>query len=193
MTTRRRAFPNPAPRIVAAVLAPVLAIAILTGCSGSGSDSAGSTTTDSVASAATATTAVPGPPPGAEVVGLRDLETGQCFEAVDDPSVSDKAVYLVDCANPHTYEVYDVVAYEGDGSGRGTEYPGVATVQNWSEQACFDRFEAFVGVRWTVSELDIQVWWPSESSWERADRTVICTVVSGTGDPLTGSQRGTGT
>ena len=35
----------------------------------------------------------------------------------------------------------------GDGAGRGTDYPGVATVQDWSEQACYDRFEAFVGVR----------------------------------------------
>ena len=57
------------------------------------------------------------------------------------------------------------MTYEGEGAGRGTDYPGAATVQDWSEQACFDRFEAFVGVRWTLSELDIAVWWPSEESW----------------------------
>ena len=54
-----------------------------------------------------------------------------------------------------------------------------------------DGFEAFVGVRWTLSELDIAVWWPSEESWARADRTIVCTVMSDTGDQLTGTQRGT--
>jgi len=178
-------------RRLAAALVAIVAVVALAGCSGDGSE--GSTTTAPVddATAQTVTTAVPGPPPGAEVVGLRELETGQCFETLDDPDADDKAVYLVNCTDPHTYEVYDVVTYEGDGAGRGTDYPGTATVQNWSEQACFDRFEAFVGVRWTLSELDIAVWWPSEESWARADRTVICTVVSGTGDTVVGSQAGT--
>ena len=99
------------------------------------------------------------------------------------------AVWALDCALPHTHEVYDVLTYEGEGAGPGTSYPGVATVQDWSEQACFDRFEDFVGVRWTVSELDIAVWWPSEDSWARADRSVICTVMSDSGDQLVGTRR----
>ena len=131
------------------------------------------------------------PPPGAVETGLRELETGQCFDTIDDDLVDDLAVWVFDCAQPHSYEVYDVVTYEGDGAGRGTSYPGAATVQDWSEQACYDRFEGFVGVRWTLSELDISVWWPSEESWGRADRSVICSVVSDEGDPLTGTQRAT--
>jgi hypothetical protein len=47
-----------------------------------------------------------------------------------------------------------------------------------------------VGVRWTLSELEIEVWWPSEESWGRGDRSVICTVMSATGNRLLGSQRG---
>lgn len=190
MTSRR--IPQSIPGRRAACVAVCTLVAVMAAaCSGGSSEGTGSTTTDSAA-AATVTTAAPGPPPGAQVEGLRELQTGQCFELLDDPSVADKAVYLVNCTDPHTYEVYDVVDYEGDGAGRGTDYPGVATVQNWSEQACFDRFEAFVGVRWTISDLDIQVWWPSEDSWGRADRTVICTVMSSAGDQLSGSQRGTG-
>lgn len=167
----------------------VLAAAVMAvGCNDGGGeaqpDSSPSTTE------AVATTAPSGRPPGAVETGLRDLETGQCFDTIDDLQVRDLAVWVLDCATPHIYEVYDVVTYEGEGAGGGTPYPGVATVQDWAEQACFDRFEAFVGVRWTLSELDIEVWWPSEESWGRGDRKVICTVLSDSGDPLTGTQRG---
>ena len=160
-------------------------------CSNGEDGTAGESTATST-TLAVATTAPPGRPPGAVDTGLAELAAGDCFDTIDDPAVSDLAVWTLDCEMPHSYEVYDVVAYEGDGAGRGTSYPGVATVQDWSEQACYDRFEAFVGVRWTISELDIAVWWPSEESWARADRTVICAVTSDTGDELTGTQRGLG-
>jgi hypothetical protein len=175
---------------VVLLAAATTAIVLVAGCSG-GDDGGGTSTTAPVTTEAVVTTAPQGRPPGAVETGLRELATGQCFDTIDDPTVRDLAVWVLDCGTPHTYEVYDVVAYDGDGAGRGTEYPGVAVVQDWSEQACFDRFEPFVGVRWTVSELDIAVWWPSEESWARADRTVICAVMSDAGDPLTGTQRGT--
>jgi hypothetical protein len=171
-----------------ALLAAVTAVVLLAGCS-DGDDGAASSTTAPATTEAVVTTAPAGRPAGGVETGLRELATGQCFDTIDDPLVRDLAVWVLDCASPHTYEVYDVVTYEGEGSGRGTDYPGVAVVQDWSEQACFDRFEAFVGVRWTVSELDIAVWWPSEESWARADRAVICTVMSDSGDQLTGTQR----
>jgi hypothetical protein len=177
--------------LTAAALTAVLAVVVtLTGCSG-GDDSSGATTTAPESTEVVETTAPPGRPAGAVDTGLRDLRTGQCFDTIDDPAVEDLAVWVVDCETPHGYEVYDVVTYEGEGAGRGTDYPGVAVVQDWSEQACYDRFEAFVGVRWTISELDIAVWWPSEESWARADRTIVCTVMSDTGDQLTGTQRRT--
>jgi len=177
---------------VVATAAVTLALVVTLGACSDDEGASTTTTTEGLAAAATETTAPSGPPPGAELEGLRELETGQCFETVDDPVAGDKAVYLVNCVDPHTYEVYDVLDYapDGESAGRGADYPGTSTVQNWAEQACFDRFEGFVGVRWTLSELDIQVWWPSEDSWARSDRTVICSVVSASGDPLTGSRRG---
>lgn len=180
------------PRRALAVATVVVAAATtcLTACSGE--DAGTPSTTEPETTAVVQTTEPPGRPPGAVETGLRELEPGQCFDTIDDSRVADLAVWVLDCAAPHAYEVYDVVGYEGDGAGRGTDYPGVATVQDWSEQACYDRFEAFVGVRWTISELDIAVWWPSEESWARGDRNVICTVVSDTGDQLTGTQRGIG-
>jgi hypothetical protein len=171
-------------RLIAVVAALGL---VLVGCSGDdGADPDPDVTTTT---APPETTAPAGKPPGATEVGLRDIEVGQCFDTIDDPLVDDLAVWVLSCESMHTYEVYDVIAYDGEGGGPGTDYPGVATVQDWAEQACFDRFEAFVGVRWTTSELDINVWWPSEESWARADRAVICAVMSDTGDQLTGTAR----
>ena len=173
--------------------AALMALALLVGgaCSNGDDDAAGGSTPTST-TVAVATTAPPGRPPGAVDTGLAEVGIGDCFDTIGDPAVSDRVVWTLDCEMPHGYEVYDVVTYEGDGAGRGTSYPGAATVQDWAEQACYDRFEAFVGVRWTISELDISVWWPSEESWARADRTVICAVTSDTGDELTGTQRGIG-
>ena len=176
-------------RRCSSLLVVMTAALTLVACSGDGADGASATTapetTVVVETTAPARTTCRG---RSRPVCARST-SGQCFDTIDDARVTDLAVWLLDCAEPHTYEVYDVVTYEGDGAGRGTSYPGVATVQDWSEQACYDRFEAFVGVRWTISELDIAVWWPSEESWARADRSVICTVMSDTGDELTGTQR----
>ena len=175
---------------LAASLAAVTTLALLAGAC-SGDDGGGDAGDDEVSTTSTmpATTAPPGRPDGAVEVGFRDLETGQCFDPIEDSRVDELAVWVLDCELPHAHEVYDVVTYEGEGAGPGTSYPGVATVQDWAEQTCFDRFEDFVGVRWTMSELDIEVWWPSEDSWARADRSVICTVMSDSGDQLTGTRR----
>lgn len=168
----------------------LLAAAVLLGLAGacSGGDGGGSGTTTTTTAAPTTTTP-PGPPAGAVEAGLRSVTPGQCFVlADDDPAAEDRAVWALDCARPHTHEVYDVVEYGGPVL-RGGAYPGEAPVQDWSEQACFDRFEGFVGVPWTRSELEIQVWWPSPDSWGRGDRSVVCAVFPATGDTVQGTRR----
>ncbi len=163
----------------------------LSACSNSKEqDTSSASSTTAQISPQTVTTAVPGPPPGATLEGFKDLEVGQCFEEITDSVAEDRAVWLLDCADPHSFESYWVTDYQGPGAGRGTTYPGTAAVQNFSEQACFEQFETFVGVRWTLSQLDIRTWWPTEESWARADRKIICTVFSESGEQLAGTQRG---
>jgi len=185
-----------APRGRRALAACCAAIAVVLGaCSGDGDGATDGPTSTTAAPVSTAVeTTVTTLPEGATEQGLRELEVGDCFDLVDDPAAADRAVWSLPCEDPHSHEVYDVLDYEGedDENGGDGSYPGVPIVQDWAEQACHDRFEAFVGVRWTLSELDIQVWWPSEDSWASGDRTVICTVFSPSRDRLHGSQRGTG-
>ena len=85
--------------------------------------------------------------------------------------------------------MYDQFDYDGD-EPDGGGYPGIDVVQDWAERACHDRFEAFVGKRWTVSMLEIQLWWPTEESWRRGDDTIICAVREENGDRVTGTLRG---
>ncbi|MBS1836273.1 MAG: septum formation family protein [Actinobacteria bacterium] len=129
-------------------------------------------------------------PTGATATGLRDLRTGQCFVvAKDDPAAADRAVWVLPCSDPHTHEVTDEVTYAGP-TVKGGAYPGAPVVQDWAEQTCFDRFESFVGRPWTTSSFEIETWWPSEESWGRNDRKVLCTVFPADGGRTTGTARG---
>lgn len=164
---------------------------LLAGC---GSDGAKGAKTDATADPAptiTSTTAAQGLPPGAELLPVLDLDKGNCFDAMPGSAAADQAVWHINCNDAHAYEVYEVVTYDADGSRRGSPYPGADAVRDWSEQACYAQFEAFVGVRWTISDLDIKVWWPSQKSWDNNDRGIICTVMAANGSKLTGTQRGT--
>lgn len=183
--TRTRSAPLRAPVRVA--LIGVAAIVIAIGASACSSDDTAATTTTTTEAT---TTTVAGPPAGATEQGLRSLEVGQCFDLPkDDPQAEDRAVWVVNCSDPHTHEVFDVVTYDGPVL-KGGGYAGAAAVQDWAEQACYGRFEAFVGVPWTRSSLEIETWWPSQESWGRSDRSVICTVFPETGGNATGTQRG---
>lgn len=181
---RRR---SPAGRGGHAITVAVIAVIVVLAASACSSDDTATTTTTTTE--ATTTTAA-GPPAGATEQGLRSVEIGQCFDLPqDDPGAEDRAVWVVNCADPHTHEVFDIVTYEGPVL-KGGGYAGTAAVQDWAEQACYGRFEAFVGVPWTRSTLEIETWWPSQESWGRSDRSVICTVFPETGGNTTGTQRG---
>lgn len=167
----------------ALVVGTLVVVAAGAACSDGGGRTA-STTTGTTAPSTT------GLPAGATAVGLRDLVTGQCFDLPrDDPGAADRAVWSLPCIDPHTHEVTDVVAY-GGAQVKGGGYPGTAVVQDWAEQTCFARFEGFVGRPWTTSSFEIETWWPSEESWSRRDRSVICTVFPSDGGRSTGTARG---
>lgn len=185
MSTGLSASRRPGPLAAIGLLAAVTLSVALGACSGGsgGSSAEKSTTTTEV------TTTTFGLPAGAEATGLRDLTAGQCFELpVDDPGADDRAVWALPCSDPHTHEVVSVLDY-GGATVRGGGYPGRTVVQDWAEQNCYAGFEAAVGETWTESDFDIETWWPSEESWARRDRKVVCTVYPASGGRTTGPVR----
>lgn len=108
------------------------------------------------------------------------LEAGDCL--VEDTDASSRIVTVVACDRPHVSEVFhlfDVSTPEFD----------VAAVEAEADERCTLEFEAFVGVPFNDSGLDLTWLTPTEESWERDDREVVCMVEDADGAELTGSLR----
>ncbi len=114
-----------------------------------------------------------------------DLEVGQCF---DDPDSFDEVanVDIVDCAEPHDNEVYHVFDL-ADG-----DYPGLAAVEADAGDGCLAQFEPFVGRDYASSQLDVRYLYPTPETWDEGDREIVCSLFDLSGDPMTGSQQGSG-
>ena len=120
-------------------------------------------------------------------VDVFSIQVGDCLnDESSGTEVSD--VPLVNCTDPHDYEVY----YDFNIPGSGA-YPGDDAVSSAAEDGCSTAFETFVGIPYSDSKLDYNYYTPTSTSWTDADdRLVSCVVfdpngkVSGT---LAGSKR----
>ncbi|NNF69406.1 MAG: hypothetical protein HKN01_06510, partial [Acidimicrobiia bacterium] len=90
--------------------------------------------------------------------GVDNLSVGDCF---DEPAALEfNAVDVVDCAEPHDYEVLATVDLSGD------TYPGDFEVTIQAFERCLEPFEAYVGIAFDASEVYIAPFVPAEESWD---------------------------
>jgi len=120
-------------------------------------------------------------------VAITSLAVGDC---VRDMAPSDgfapEFVDVVDCARPHTDEVYATYAL------RDGVYPGDHRVETRAGRGCDKRFAAYVGSSAARTTLDIYFVTPTKETWSLDhDRGVLCTVGS-PGHPTKGSVRHSG-
>ena len=73
-----------------------------------------------------------------------------------------------------------------------TEYPGADLVDELVLDQCLTVFEAFAGISYDNSRLDIARIFPSEANWADEDRGYICIVYDLDRRKLEGSMRGRG-
>jgi hypothetical protein len=111
------------------------------------------------------------------------LAVGDCLNewtANLDDTVS--SVPIVDCDDPHDFEVY----HEGvlDESG---EYPGEDDLLEMVDEGCIDAFEDFVGSPYLTSDLYQTSLWPTEDGWEQGSRDYLCLVGHMDGSQSTGT------
>lgn len=111
-----------------------------------------------------------------------DLDVGNCFNQPDSGSAVGE-VTLVDCDEPHDFEVFHLVDAE-DG-----EFPGESAVNEFADVACAAAFEGYVGRDYQSSALYISYLYPTASTWQEGDREVVCLLRMDNGQ-LTGSMRG---
>lgn len=100
-------------------------------------------------------------------VSVFDLDVGDCFDTSETAEV--ETVEVVPCTSPHGNEVFALFDLEGD------EFPGDQVAAELAEEGCIERFEDYVGVEYSASELEVSYLYPLEEGWEQiGDREVVC-------------------
>lgn len=118
-----------------------------------------------------------------EEVGVFTLKVGDCLGDVPLDQIS--SVTELSCDNPHIYEIYHAFDISGD------VYPGDDEVVTEAQEVCLDKFEGFVGIDYTASELEISYLYPTSDSWTLGDdREVLCMVLNLDGSSRSGSAEG---
>ena len=139
--------------------------------------------------AATPTTAGPTTTLAAgNVTAALEVEKGTCL--VDVPFIDGDPVEVLElrtvrCREPHQAEIYDVVQLPQQ---RGAAFPGSQVAQQARRQ-CRARFETFVGIPWTASELEFATLRPTAESWDEGDRAIVCALFRPDGKDLEGTTR----
>ena len=112
------------------------------------------------------------------------IAIGDCFNDEGDAEDQVNSLPTVPCSEPHDNEIYAEYTFpDGD-------FPGDETVTTKATDECIAQFEAFVGISYEESALDVFPITPTEGSWnDQDDRLVSC----GIWDPsqqVTGSLAG---
>lgn len=173
MTTRRRL--RPLTRLTVA-LGAASAIAALAGCSLLGGGELGSGPSAERDESGQVVE-------GAEGADVFTLQVGDCLNDADAADTVSE-VPVVPCAEPHDSEIYASVILGGD------TFPGTDAVLAEGDDQCGTEFDAFIGIPYVESIYDFSYYFPTESSWERGDREILCVIFDPAGQKLTGSLEG---
>jgi len=99
-------------------------------------------------------------PAEAGEVDVNKLRVGDCFTEVQD--VEKEIIFtvpVVPCSEPHSDEVFALVTLpDGD-------FPGQEAIYDQGEELCIAEFDAFVGLSYRESMLDLWVIAPVEEGW----------------------------
>lgn len=117
-----------------------------------------------------------------------DVFTLQVGDCLNDSGTAEQVseVPIVPCSEPHDSEIFASVILTGD------EFPGNDVVTSEGDTQCEAEFAAFIGVPRLDSIYEFSFYFPTESSWSRGDREILCVVYDPAGQKLTGSLEGIG-
>ena len=125
---------------------------------------------------------------GGGTVDAFQIQVGDCFNdsVVSDGEYEVSDVPGVPCSEPHDNETYAVFDLTVD------SFPEGDAMGELAYEACYERFQPFVGRDYETSTLDINMMYPSTESWQQSDREVICSVYDVEANKLIGSAKGRG-
>lgn len=114
------------------------------------------------------------------------LKVGDCINY--EPSENGENTIIVNCAQPHSEEVFSVYL---DLSPSPTAFPGYEAIGAIAQGTCQADFEAYVGIPWDQSSYSIGFSGPTEADWSAGDHALACTLEDSNGGTLTGSAKDT--
>lgn len=115
---------------------------------------------------------------------VTDLRVGDCWDLKDPNAEEIGEVTAVPCSAEHEYEMY----FTGSMS-EGT-YPTDDAFNTWLEANCLPAFDAYVGISYQDSDLEIFPLTPTEAGWNGGDRLVQCALFHPRVHRLTESLKG---
>jgi hypothetical protein len=115
-----------------------------------------------------------------------EIRVGDCFDLKDPEEELIDDVEAKPCTDAHEFEMF-FIGEMPDGA-----YPGDDQVGTYVVNTCLPAFEAYVGLSYEQSVLDIYWLTADEAGWNAGDHEVQCAVFHPTNDELTGSQRNSG-
>ena len=110
------------------------------------------------------------------------LSVGDCLGEAELGSELE-SVTVLPCDEPHKSEIYASVTLAD------TEFPGLEAITAEADVRCLEGFETFTGGPWADSAYDFTYLHPTEGSWARGDREILCQIYDPAG-PTTGSLEG---
>lgn len=112
------------------------------------------------------------------------MEVGLCFDDEEETGGEVSSVPDVPCEEPHDNEVFALIQYTGE------TFPGQDAMQAEAKDLCIGDFEAYVGLAYEESELEVYPLVPTPGSWDNGDREIICALYALDLSELTGSMKG---
>lgn len=110
---------------------------------------------------------------------MSDLELGQCFDVSADGAF---ALVKPDCSWQHDHELFARKKLEG------ATFPGDAAVAESANEFCTAEYITRMAAPPSDNaRFSVEYFAPSSHSWAEGDRTVLCSMVSASGQPSTGS------
>ena len=113
-----------------------------------------------------------------------NVEVGQCVQLPNGSTIS--RVEVVECTAEHDGEVYHIEKLTDK------ERPSEDWLNMRMESICSNAFEGYVGAAYEDSDLRITTMFPTEASWKRGDRDIVCIAISNDGEKLSQSVKDSG-
>lgn len=180
-------------------VAGTLALVVLAGACTTGSSTVATTTTaptTTLTPEVSTTTQVP--LSDGRLLFVYNPEPGQCFDVRDAEDTARRplrvnaslaegeAVVLLDCGQPHQYEVSAIVAVPAPPIDR----PSDELLTAEAKRACPPQLSALVGLPYERSGLEAGWLLPADDEWRRGRTAIVCLVFDPAADTTTGSLGG---